>query len=299
LQELTIGHYFEYFNGANLKGMSAAWDNDNDYIVRVSSDALLCNLFKQFELPGYGATVVAVMSFVVKQKDGEAKILSLHSSPLYAMPPEALGETTGHGSESAMFSRQASVVHGMVDSMANRAETELSDDEARELIEQWGSSVINLKSHTSGDQIAQEFFFPDAVLRGTVSALTRTQMGAMANTFTKPTPPATLDQLTIGQYFDYFNGANLEDMSAKWNNDNDFILRIAPDALLCNLFKKFKIAGGEVVAVMTFIVKKRSDGFKILSLHSSPIHCAPPSELHETVLWSGCDVPRRLMPVLV
>lgn len=221
----------------------------------------------------------------------------MHSSPVHTTPPEALHETILHDPSAAHLKRNH-VLDGLIESTAESADAEISDDEARELVEKWGLSVVNAESHT-GDQIAQEFFFPDAVLRGTVSAMTRTQTGAMPNSFTKPTPPATLEELTIGQYFDYFNGANLKDMNVNWDNDNDFMLRVSYDAILCNLFKKFTIGGGEVVAVMSFIVKKRSHGLKVLSLHSSPIHCAPPSRLHETVLWGGCNAPRRLADILV
>lgn len=84
----TIKNYFEYFNGITITGLSAVYTPSNNYLVRYAKNLVQYNIYMEFSIG-----VIAVMTFVLrKNPNGQIKIMSLHSSPIFNQPTDLLPE---------------------------------------------------------------------------------------------------------------------------------------------------------------------------------------------------------------
>ena len=78
----TIKNYFEVFNGIEISGLAAIYNPDNNYLVRYAKNLVQYNIYMKFNIG-----VIAVMTFVLrKNPNGNIKIMSLHSSPIFNDP---------------------------------------------------------------------------------------------------------------------------------------------------------------------------------------------------------------------
>ena len=161
----------------------------------------------------------------------------------------------------------------------------LSSGVSQALIKSFGAAVVG--GVLTGDEIADTFFFEDAKLRGTVSAMLRKLDGGVANEFAVATNGVTSEN-NIAQFFTYFSGSNLADLDLAWRKDEDDATELAPNLFQMQMIREFqyKNSSGAMVtlaAVFSFLVQKRVETVKIVSLISYPIFGAPPVALNETV----------------
>lgn len=78
----TIKNYFLVFNGLASPGLAAEYNEDNNYLVRYAKNLVQYNIYMKFNIG-----VIAVMTFVLrKNPNGNIKIMSLHSSPIFNDP---------------------------------------------------------------------------------------------------------------------------------------------------------------------------------------------------------------------
>lgn len=164
-----------------------------------------------------------------------------------------------------------------------RSNTTTCLERATDFVEKWGRSV---SSTQPGHHIASEFFAENAFLRATLSAMLRTQTTGINNDFAQALITPTNN--TIAQYFNYFGGANVQDLSMKWDPAKDHALEIAPNVWSLTYIRNFKYKpqGNDfvsTVAVLTFIITCAYDDPKIISLISAPMFPDPPSPLQEIV----------------
>lgn len=84
LAEFTIENYFKYFNGVNMKGLNAVYDERNNQMLKISSDVVQYNVYMKFYWDNNPGGVNAIMTFTLKKLGpNNIKIVSLHSSPIY------------------------------------------------------------------------------------------------------------------------------------------------------------------------------------------------------------------------
>ena len=163
----------------------------------------------------------------------------------------------------------------------------LTAKEVQDTILKWAGDVTSAKSANVGDYIASTYFAPNAILRGTVSAITRKQTGGMNNVGMNPTPDVTQPNHNIAAYFDYFNSYSLQGLRV---DNNPFDSSSVHYQLNDNIVQYFVYVylkqdnAPDSIATMVFTVKKFSDGsIKFLSLQSSPQYQTPPAQLEESV----------------
>lgn len=94
------------------------------------------------------------------------------------------------------------------------------------------------------------------------------------------------NKTSVTEYFDWFNGKNLDAFISTWDNSDDLFLQIKFNVAQVFVIRRFtyKIDGNaqEVIATMNFIVEKDVDEkLKILSLTSAPMFASPPDAMNE------------------
>ena len=176
----------------------------------------------------------------------------------------------------------------------------LSKDELKKFIDSWANDVTS--GNFRGENIANKYFAKNAILRGTVSSISRTQNNGIMNSWSRSSNNENFTNKNISNYFDYFNGKNLnglinvssnEFLDLK-NNNNYEIVRLDHNIIQLLIYKEFKYMnnGKEtfVVAEMSFTIKKENNNYnsiKIMVLQSKPQFSCPPSELLEQVIQPG------------
>ena len=185
----------------------------------------------------------------------------------------------------------------------------LTESESLAFILKWATLVTSSGTDTEQNKINRalqisKFFSSNAILKGTVSRIFRTQTTSLPNyldasgapgtklnappgTATSPAIPLN-EQLNIFQYFTYFNGISIPGLTPHLDSRNSSFIQLTSNIVQYNAFVNFKQdSGGPTLALMTFILKKNSNGvIKIVSLNSSPVFQDFIPELSEPQLAS-------------
>lgn len=180
----------------------------------------------------------------------------------------------------------------------------LSIYELKKFIDSWANDVTSGKFR--GEYIANKYFAKNAILRGTVSSISRTQNNGIMNSWSRSSNNDNFTNENISKYFDFFNGNNLKYLTtiSPQTLKNEFfdledyknyqIIRIDDYIIQFLIYKEFAYKDSYnntfqyVIAEMSFTIKKEDNNeIKIYVLQSKPQFKCPPPELNESSIKAG------------